>query len=273
VTKLPGFSHISVFVSSPYIKNKDKEKKMDLGLKDKVAVVTGTGSEIGFGHAIALTLAREGCHVAGFDVDINGAEKTAAMVRGLGCKSLALKVDVSKKTEVDSAVQKVLQDFGQIDILVNNAGVSVPWKSAVEADVSDYERTMSVNFYGEMNMVKAIAPHMITRKYGKIVNFSGGQGFPRDSAYGSSKGAVDSWSVSLAKELLPLGIYVNLFLPPAAETNLGSKHLPPGFWDNVKKMNPLKRMCAPQEVASIITFMVSDVNSFMAAQLVKIDIN
>ncbi|HSW57567.1 MAG TPA: SDR family oxidoreductase, partial [Dehalococcoidales bacterium] len=126
---------------------------------------------------------------------------------------------------------------------------------------------------GSLNMVQAVVPHMISRKYGKIVNFSGGQGFPRDSAYGASKGAVDSWSMSLSKELLPLGIYVNLFLPPAAETNLGSKHLPPGFWDNIKKMTPLKRMCAPEEVARIIAFMVSDANSYMAAQLVKIDVS
>jgi NAD(P)-dependent dehydrogenase (short-subunit alcohol dehydrogenase family) len=246
---------------------------MDLGLKDKVAVVTGTGSEIGFGKAIALTLAQEGCHVAGFDINIEGAEKTAAEVRALGCKSSAIKIDVSKKAEVDAAVQKTLQEFGKIDILVNNAGMSVPWKNSIESDTADYEKTMSVNFYGEFNMVKAIVPHMISRKYGKIVNFSGGQGFPRDSAYGASKGAVDAWSKSLAKELLPSGVYVNLFLPPAAETNLGSKHLPPGFYDNFKKMSPLKRMCAPDEVAKIVTFMVSDANSYMAAQLIKIDIS
>jgi NAD(P)-dependent dehydrogenase (short-subunit alcohol dehydrogenase family) len=254
------------------ISNK-KEKTMDLGLKNKVAVVTGTGSEIGFGYAIALTLAQEGCHVAGFDVNIEGAEKTATKATAMGCKAIACKVDVSKKAEVDAAVQKTLEEFGQIDILINNAGISVPWKSAIEADLADYEKTINVNLFGSINMVKAVAPHMITRKYGKIVNFSGGQGFPRDSAYGASKGAVVAWSNSLAKELLPLGIFVNLFLPPAAETNLGSKHLPPGFWDNVKKMNPLKRMCAPDEVAKIIAFMVSDANSFMAAQLIKIDIN
>jgi NAD(P)-dependent dehydrogenase (short-subunit alcohol dehydrogenase family) len=246
---------------------------MDLGLKDKVAVVTGTGSEIGFGKAIALMLAQESCHVAGFDIDIGGAEKTAAEVRALGRKSIAIKVDVSKKAEVDAAVQKTLQEFGKIDILVNNAGMSVPWKNSIESDITDYEKTMSVNFYGEFNMVKAIVPHMISRKYGKIVNFSGGQGYSRDSAYGASKGAVDSWSISLAKELLPSGVYVNLFLPPAVETNLGSKHLPPGFYDNFKKMSPLKRMCSPDEVAKIVTFMVSDANSYMAAQLIKIDIS
>ncbi len=246
---------------------------MDLGLKDRVAVVTGTGSKIGFGKAIALTLAREGCHVAGFDIDSEGAEKTAAEVKALGRQSIAVKTDVSKKAEVDAAVQKTLQEFGRIDILVNNAGASVPWNSALDLSMADYEKMININFYGQINMVKAIVPHMISRKYGKIVNFSGGQGFPRDSAYGASKGAVDSWSMSLAKELLPQGVYVNLFLPPAAETNLGSKHLPQGFWDNVRKMSPLKRMCSPDEVAKIIAFMVSDANSYMAAQLIKIDIS
>jgi 3-oxoacyl-[acyl-carrier protein] reductase len=246
---------------------------MDLGLKGKVAVVTGTGSPVGFGKAIATTLAKEGCLVAGFDYNIEGAEKTAAEIRASGSKSFAIKTDVTQRAEVDAAVQKTLQEFGKIDILVNNAGASVPWNSAIDFSMADYERMISINFYGQINMVKAVAPHMIAQKYGKIVNFSGGQGFPRDSAYGASKGAVDSWSTSLAKELLPLGVYVNLFLPPAAETNLGSKHLPPGFWDNVKKMNPLKRMCYPSEVANIITFMVSDANSYMAAQLIKIDIN
>lgn len=246
---------------------------MDLGLKNKVAVVTGTASPVGFGYAIAMTLAKEGCHVAGYDVNLEGAEKTAADIRALGYKAIAAKVDVSNRAEVDAAVEKTLKEFGQIDILVNNAGLSVPWNSALEFSLADYEKMIAVNYYGQINMCQAIAPKMVERKYGKIVNFSGGQGFPRDSAYGGSKGAVDSWTMSLAKELIPHGVYVNLFLPPAAETNLGSKHLPPGFWEPIKKMNPLKRMCTPQEVANIIAFMVSDANSFMAAQLVKIDVS
>ncbi len=246
---------------------------MDLGLKDRVAIVTGTGSEVGMGRAIALTLAKEGCNVAGFDVNFAGAEKTAADIKAMGRKALAAKVDVTQKTEVDAAVEKTMKEFGKIDILINNAGASVPWAAALEINMADYEKMMAINFYGQINMVKAVAPHMVASKFGRIVNFSGGQGFPRDSAYGSSKGAVDTWTMSLAKELLPLGIYVNLFLPPALETNLGSKHLPPGFWDNVKKFNPLKRLCSPQEVANVITFMVSDCNTWMAAQLVKIDIS
>ena len=243
---------------------------MDLGLKDKVAVVTGTGSQIGFGKAIAVTLAEEGCDVVGTDINGDGAEKTAAEVRDLGRKSLAIKTDISNRAEVDAAVNKTLEEFGKIDILVNNAGLSVPWESFLELDLSKIEKAMNVNLYGSMNMVQAIAPHMISRKYGKIVNFSGGQGGPRDAAYSSSKGAVDSWTLSLARELAPLGVHVNTFLPPPAETNLGSDHLPPNFWDNFKKQSPLGRMCTPVEVARMIAFMVSDANSCMIGQLIKI---
>jgi 3-oxoacyl-[acyl-carrier protein] reductase len=243
---------------------------MDLGLKDKVAIVTGTGSQIGFGKAIALALAGEGCNVIGTDINFEGAEKTAAEVRALGPKSLAFKVDVSNRAEVDAAVKQTIAQFGKIDILVNNAGLSVPWKPFVEMNLDDIKRAMNVNLYGEMNMVQAVAPHMIARKYGKIVNFSGGQGAPGDSAYGASKGAVDSWTDSLAKELAPLGVMVNAFLPPGTKTGLGSDHLPPGFWDRISKMNLLGRMCKPEEVARMITFMVSDANSYMIGQYIKI---
>jgi NAD(P)-dependent dehydrogenase (short-subunit alcohol dehydrogenase family) len=243
---------------------------MDLSLKNKVAIVTGTGSQIGFGKGIALALAREGCNVIGTDINIEGAEKTAAEVRALGPKSLAIKVDVSNRAEVEAAVKQTLAQFDKIDILVNNAGISVPWKPFVEMNLDDIKKSMNVNLYGAMNMVQAVAPNMISHKYGKIVNFSGGQGGPRDSAYSASKGAVDAWSSSLAKELAPLGVMVNTFLPPATRTGLGADHLPPGFWDRVAKMYPLGRMCTPEEVGRVIVFMVSDANSYMVGQLVKL---
>ncbi len=243
---------------------------MDLGLKDKVAVVTGTGSQIGFGKAIALKLAEEGCDVVGIDTDGQGAEKTAAEVRALGRKSLAFKADITKKTEVDAAVKETLEEFGKIDILVNNAGMDPGWAPFMEMDLDDLRKAMDVNLYGGMNMVRAIAPQMISRKQGKIVNFSGGQGGPNTTSYSASKGAVDSWSEVLAKELVPLGVMVNTFLPPPAATKLGEGSLPPGFADNVAKMMPLGRLTTPEEVGSMIAYMVSDTNSYMVGQYIKL---
>ncbi|MBN1176255.1 MAG: SDR family oxidoreductase [Dehalococcoidales bacterium] len=243
---------------------------MDLGLKGKVAVITGTGSQIGFGKAISLKLAEEGCDVVGVDIDGAGAEKTAAEVKALGRKSLGLKVDITNRVEVDAAVKKIMEEFGKIDILVNNAGMDPGWVPFMELDVNDLKKAMDVNLYGGMNMVQAIAPHMISRKYGKIVNFSGGQGGPNTTSYSASKGAVDSWSEVLAKELVPLGVIVNTFLPPPAKTQLGADHLPPDFADRVGKMMPLGRVCTTEEVGAMIAFMVSDANSYMIGQYLKL---
>src|SRR4030042_1331115 len=95
---------------------------MDLGLKDKVALVTGAGSQIGFGRAIAVTLAKEGCNIICADMDIGGAQKTAEEVKGLGVKAIAVKADISRNDEVQKMVKASIAEFGRIDILVNNAG-------------------------------------------------------------------------------------------------------------------------------------------------------
>ena len=95
---------------------------MELGLKNKVALVTGAGSQKGFGKAIALTLAKEGCDVIVADIELNGARQTAAEIEALGRKALAVKADISKNNEVSELAQSALAKFGRIDILVNNAG-------------------------------------------------------------------------------------------------------------------------------------------------------
>jgi NAD(P)-dependent dehydrogenase (short-subunit alcohol dehydrogenase family) len=245
---------------------------MDLGLKDKVAIITGTGSQIGFGKGIALALAQEGCDIVGLDINIQGAEQTAAEVRALGRKSLALKVDVGNRAEVDAMVKQVIAEFGKIDILVNNSGIGVPWKPTLQMTRAEMEKVMNVNLYGQFNMVQAVVPYMIQRKYGKIVNFSGGQGGPQDSAYSASKGAVDGWTKSVARDLAPMGIRMNLYLPGAGQTGLPVGNVPPGLFDTLKTKNALGRLCTPDDVGSIIAFMVSDKNSYMVGQLVQSNI-
>ena len=243
---------------------------MELGLKDKVAIVTGTGSPIGYGRGIALVLAREGCHVVGLDVDGTGSERTAEEIRSLGRKALGLKVDITDPAEVEAAVKRTLADFKQIDILINNAGMDPGWKPFMEMDLNDLRKAIEINLFGSINMVRAVAPHMISRKYGKIINFSGGQGAPNSTSYSTSKGAVDSWSEVLAKELRPQGVTVNTFLPNATKTNLGAGHMPEGFFDMIAKMQIQGRLCTTDEAGLFIAYLVSDANSFMTGQYMKI---
>ena len=133
---------------------------MDLGLKDKVAIITGTGSQIGFGKGIALSLAKEGCDVIGTDVKIEGAEQTAAEVRALGRKALAIKVDVANSDEVDAMVKQAIAEFGKIDILINNAGIGIPWKPTIEVTRAEMDKVMNVNLFGQFNCVQAVLPHI-----------------------------------------------------------------------------------------------------------------
>ena len=138
---------------------------MDLGLKDKTALVTGTGSQIGYGKGIAVTLAGEGCNIISADIDLEGARQTARKVEALGCEALALKVDVANRGQVDAMVKAAIDRFGQIDILVNNAGSSSQLRPFVEMTKADWDLDINVNLVGQMNVAQAVLPHMISRQY------------------------------------------------------------------------------------------------------------
>ena len=247
---------------------------MDLKLKDKVAIVTGGGSQIGYGKGIALTLAREGCHVVVDDKDENfdGAKQTTAEVKALGRRSIAVKADIRERAEVDNLVKVTLDEFGQIDILVNNAGATNPFMPFTQMTRKDWEFDIETNLYGQMNMVQAVVPHMIARKYGKIVVFSGGQGIANNSTYGASKAGAVSFGYSIAKEFAPYGVIVNVFMPGVGATGLGggTAKLPPGFWQNAAKRSMLGRTCSPEDVGNAIAFLVSDVNTYMVGCLLTL---
>ena len=247
---------------------------MDLGLTDKVAIVTGGGSQIGYGKGIALYLAKEGCHVVVDDKDENfeGAKITAAEVKALGRKSIAINADVRYRDEVDNLVKVTLEEFGKIDILVNNAGASSPFTPFAQMTKEQWDFDIETNLYGQMNMVQAVIPHMISRHYGRIVIFSGGQGFPNISAYGAAKAGAVAFGYAIAKELAPLGIIVNIIMPGPGDTGLGggTDALPPGFMENVRQQSPLGRLCTPQDMGPAVAFLVSDANSYMAGQLLTL---
>ena len=244
---------------------------MDLKLQDKVAIVTGGGSQIGYGKGICLTLAKEGCHVVVDDKDeeFEGAKKTANEVKTLGRRSFAFNADVRVRAEVDALVEATIKEFGKIDILVNNAGASSPMVPFAKMTREIWDFDIDTNLYGQMNMCQAVLPHMISRKYGKIIIFFGGTGLPNNSSYGASKAGALHFGYSLAKEVAPLGIIVNMFMPGVGDTGLGggSKALPPGFMANIGKRSPLGRLCTPADVGPAIAFLVSDVNSYMVGQL------
>ena len=242
---------------------------MELGLKGKVALVTGAGSQIGFGKAIALQLAEEGCDVAVNDLDLDGAEKTGAEVEKLGCKSLAIKADVTNVAEWEAMVKQVLDKFGRIDILVNNAGGSSQFKPFLQTTDEDWNFDMNVNLSSTRYGMKTVLPHMYQQKSGKIVNITsgagimGGMGLP---GYAAAKAGIIALTLGVCKEAAPEGVNINCVSPGPANTGF-AKNAPPGMLENFPKTLPVRRLTTAQDVANAVTFLVSDAASDIVGQV------
>ncbi len=242
---------------------------MDLKLRDKIALVTGSGSPIGYGRAIALTLAKEGCDLVCADLNPEWAEDTADLVRATGREAIALAADVADRPSVDAMVKAAIDRFGHIDILVNNAGASSPDKPFMHKTKSDWDLDIGVNLYGQMNVAQAVIPFMAEQGYGRVINTSGGQGIPTISTYGAAKAGVEAFTHSLALEVARLGIVVNGISPGLGETGLiitaTDEHK-----DGFRGMSALRRLCTPEDVAPAVAFLASDVCSYMVGQWIRL---
>jgi 3-oxoacyl-[acyl-carrier protein] reductase len=240
---------------------------MDLKLKDKVAVVTGAGSQIGYGRAIALTLAEEGCSLILGDIDLDGLNKTADEIRASGGRALAIKVDVTDRPKVGEMVKRGIEEFDRIDILVNNAGASSKMMPFIQSTRKDWEYDIGVNLFGQMNVAHAVLPHMMSRKSGRIINTSGGQGIPTLSMYGAAKAGVVMFTRALAKELQGTGIIVTVYSPGLGATGLTADD---PRMDSIAPTLPLGRLCTPEDVAPIVAFLASELSDYMAASMAAV---
>jgi NAD(P)-dependent dehydrogenase (short-subunit alcohol dehydrogenase family) len=166
-------------------------------------------------------------------------------------------------------VQAAIDRFGRIDILVNNAGASSQDKPFMEKTKSDWDLDIGVNLYGQMNVAQAVIPFMAERKYGRIINTSGGQGLPTISTYGAAKAGVEAFTHSLALEVAALGIIVNGISPGLGETGLlvrtAEEHK-----QGYLRMSALNRLCTPQDVAPAVAFLASDACSYMVGQWLRL---
>jgi 3-oxoacyl-[acyl-carrier protein] reductase len=245
---------------------------MELGLKGKVALVTGAGSQIGFGKAIALSLAKEGCDIIVNDINLEDAQKTAVEVEKLGRKAVAIKADVTKIAEWESMVNEALAKLGTIDILVNNAGGCTPPKPFLEMNDADWEFDIDVNLRSTRNGTKVLLPHMIERKSGKIINITSGAGIHGGfytSGYAAAKAGIIGFSLGIAKEAAPHGINVNLVSPGIADTGF-ARNAPPGLIENHAKSVPIGRLTTAQDVANAVVFLASDAASDIVGQVLAV---
>jgi NAD(P)-dependent dehydrogenase (short-subunit alcohol dehydrogenase family) len=208
---------------------------MDYKLKGKVALVTGAGSQIGYGKATALTLAKEGCDVIVNDINLEDAEKTAAEIVALGRKSIAIKADITKNAEVQAMVKKALAQFGKIDILVNNAGI-LRDKSFLKMEMEDYEKVIAVHLNGTFFCSKAAFPHMRENAYGRIVSAASAAGVYGNfgqANYGAAKMGIIGLMHVLKQEGAKYNIMANVIVPVAG-TRMTATVLPPNLLELLK---------------------------------------
>jgi len=243
----------------------------DPALAGKTVLVTG-GSR-GIGRAIVELFAAEGAAVTFFYR--GNAEAAAAVVevqRAAGRTVIGEQVDVNDRTAVAAAVEDFVERHERIDVLVNNAGIVRDNLLGLLED-ADIDDVLSTNIGGTFNVTRAVVPHMISRRAGKIVNLSsvaGAKGGRGQSNYAASKGAIDALTRALAVELAPRRITVNAVAPGVIETEMSQqvRELAP---DEVRSKILLKRFGAPGDVADAVWFLASSYADYVTGQVLYVD--
>ncbi len=235
-------------------------------LRGKVAIITGAGR--GLGRASAVEMAREGAHLAILSRTAPGIEATSRMVEEVGGKALSLKADISKPKDVEEAVDRARSHFGKIDILMNNAAVTGPVKPLYEVDEGDWDICMDINVKGSFLFSKAVIPHMIRQKSGKIINVTSGLGvmaMPLFGGYSIAKAGIIHLTRILAEELKPHNIQVNGLDPGMMDTrmqedlrNLGPEVLGDAIYAQFSGYKEKGLLKPPERVAKLAVFLASE---------------
>ncbi len=243
----------------------------DSGLPGKVAIVTG-GSR-GIGRAIVELLAAEGADVTLFYRDqIAAAQEVVAAAQSAGASVGSEQVDVRNSKACAAAVDRVAERAGRIDILVNNAGM-IRDNQLAAMDDEDVSLVLDTNIGGVFNVTRAVVPHMIVQRAGKIINLSsvaGEKGGRGQTNYAASKGAVNAFTRALAVELAPRKITVNCVAPGVIETEM-SQAVRDMAGDTVKSRILLKRYGKPEEVAYAVWFLASRYADYVTGQVLSVD--
>jgi 3-oxoacyl-[acyl-carrier protein] reductase len=224
--------------------------------KGQTAVVSGGASGIGL--AVATRLTAEGANVCAWDISRARLDEAGEVF------AHGIVFDQADQQTVEVATQETLKRFGAIDILVVSAGITGPNVPLVDYPTDEWRRVIDVNLNGVFYVNRAVAPHMVARKYGRIVNLAsvaGKEGNPNASAYSASKGAVIALTKSLGKELAHSGVIVNAVAPAAVRTGIfdqmSAEHI-----DFMLSKIPMGRFGTAEEIAALILWLASSECSF-----------
>ena len=246
----------------------------DFDLTGKVALITGASS--GIGAATAEVMANLGARVAiGYYHNEAGAGQVRDRIANAGGKAIAIRADVRQADQILPLVKRAADELGPIDILVNNAGSLIERQELVEMTAERWDEVMDLNLKSAMLCSQAVAPSMIERKRGAIVNVvsiagrTGGG--PGAGAYSTAKGGLIAFTKALAKELAPHGVRVNAISPGVIDTPFHEVFSTPEMLRSFVANIPLGRIGTPTECAKVIAFLASDAASYIVGETIEVN--
>jgi len=262
----------------------------EYSLEDKIAIVTGAGR--GIGKTIALTIAEAGADVTVVDRTVDQNDQTAEEIRKLARKALAVPADVTKRDQVENVVEQTVSQFGKIDILVNNVGTAIlkpvafvpglkfkGWEVADSWDTpltkEEWHLVLNTNLTSAFLFAQSVAPHMLRKKKGKIINISSNSADLAPayfSSYCVSKAGLSMFTRCLATEWAPFNICVNAVGPGSVLTELNESVLAdPEMNKFVLESIPLGRLGETREIALLVVYLASEASDYMTGQTLFID--
>lgn len=256
---------------------------MDLKLKDRIALLTGSGQ--GIGRTMALAFAAEGAHIAVNDVNSKAIDETVSAVRAAGGRAISAQCDITDLAAVHEMVRKVEAEYGRIDVLVNNAAVIISHSMFLETKPEDCEKEIKVILYGTMNCTRAVLPGMVQRQFGKVINIvtdAARVGQERQCNYSAAKGGVISFTKSIAKEVGRSNINVNAVSPGATNSpmrmdmlrelkqNVGEQKAAERE-EKIKRAYALRRFGEPEDIANAVVFLSSEAGHQITGQILSVN--
>lgn len=251
---------------------------MNLGLQDSVVLVTGASS--GIGRATAIAFGEEGAKVAlTYHSNHAGAEEVAHEVADAGGETMVVQFDLGDERSIRMAVDAVVERWGGVDVLVANAvewgAPAPPWNPPPFEELlpEQWQRMLRTSVDGVFHTIQAALPSMRGRPWGRIVLLSSGNaeyGMPGGGAYGAAKAALHGLNRSLARELGPGGILVNVVMPGLVLTERNQQAIPEQVRDGVANESPSGRLSVPEDVASAIVFLASKANGNTTGEILRV---
>ena len=240
----------------------------------KTAIITGGGS--GIGQATAVRLAKEGINIAVVDVSEKGGNETVELVKGAGADAIFIKADVSKAEEVKNYVDTTVEHFGSIDYFFNNAGISGSGSYYLDSSIEEIEKIVGINLLGALYGVRYVAEVMLKNGGGSIVNTASSAGvIGQDSVvtYSATKHGIVGLTKSLVAEYAKDGLRVNAIAPGPTETPMVKAFYEanPAMKENATAGIPQKRLGTSEEVAELVTFLLTSKVEYINGEVIRID--